>query len=214
MRIILLGPPGAGKGTQAKLLAKKLGIPHIATGDMLRAAVVAQSELGLQVALLMQQGALIPDTLMIDLIIDRISHIDCGNGFVLDGFPRTEPQAQALQDAQVAIDYVLEMKVSDTEVISRLGGRRVHVASGRVYHIEHNPPKNADVDDLSGEALVVRADDQVAVISKRLVAYHKQTEPLVGYYQNIAANSLLQYFALDGGQSIDSMQQEILQALA
>lgn len=213
MRIILLGPPGAGKGTQAKLLAARLGLAHIATGDMLRSAIAAQTELGKQVADLMQQGALIPDILMIDLINTRIGHLDCGNGFVLDGFPRTVPQATALTEANVAINYVLEIKVSDNEVLQRLGGRRVHLASGRVYHVHHNPPKVADCDDLTGEALMIRVDDTAAVIKKRLVAYHQQTEPLVAYYQDSSTKNNFRYIALDGEQTIQEMQQQVAKSL-
>ncbi len=187
MRIILLGPPGAGKGTQAQRLMQHYGIPQISTGDMLRAAVKAGTELGKIAKSVMDAGGLVSDDLIIALVKDRIAQDDCRNGFLFDGFPRTIPQAEALNVAGVGIDYVIEIKVDDEEIVSRMSGRRVHPASGRVYHILHNPPKVAGKDDETGEDLVQRADDEEATVRKRLQVYHEQTSLLVGFYQNMAA---------------------------
>ena len=183
MRIILLGAPGAGKGTQAQTIMNKLGIPQISTGDMLRAAVKAGSPLGLKVKGIMDAGGLVSDDIIIDLVKERITQPDCKKGFLFDGFPRTIPQAQALMDAGIKIDRVIEIDVPDKEIISRLSGRRVHPASGRVYHIEHNPPKTPGVDDVTGEALVQREDDKEDTVRKRLAVYHEQTKPLVTFYK-------------------------------
>lgn len=189
MRIILLGAPGAGKGTQAQFIIEKFGIPQISTGDMLRAAVKAGTPLGLQAKDIMAAGKLVSDDLIIALVKERIAQADCANGFLFDGFPRTIPQAQALLDADVAIDHVLEIAVDDEEIVRRLSGRRVHEGSGRVYHLIYNPPKAEGVDDVTGEPLVQRSDDSEETVRKRLAVYHEQTEPLVGFYRELAQRS-------------------------
>ena len=185
MRIILLGAPGAGKGTQARFITEKFTVPQISTGDMLRAAVKAESPLGLQVKDVMDSGGLVSDEIIIALIQERLQQPDCANGFLFDGFPRTIPQAEALRDAGVHLDHVLEIAVDDEEIVGRLSGRRVHPASGRVYHTEHNPPKVAGVDDLTGEELIQRKDDLEETVRHRLSVYHSQTKPLVAFYQNL-----------------------------
>ncbi len=182
MRIILLGAPGAGKGTQAKLIMDEFAIPQISTGDMLRAAVKNETPLGLQVKDIMATGGLVSDEIIIGLVKERITEDDCANGFLFDGFPRTIPQAQALLDAGIAIDHVMEIAVADEEIVARLSGRRVHEASGRIYHVEHNPPKQEGLDDETGEPLIQRADDSEETVRKRLKVYHEQTEPLVEFY--------------------------------
>ncbi len=186
MRIILLGAPGAGKGTQAKFIMGAYAIPQISTGDMLRAAVKAESPLGLQVKDIMAAGGLVSDEIIIGLVKERIAQDDCKNGFLFDGFPRTIPQAEALNVAGVEIDHVLEIAVDDEEIVSRLSGRRVHPDSGRIYHISYNPPRKADVDDVTGEPLVQRDDDKEGTVRKRLAVYHEQTEPLVAYYKSLS----------------------------
>lgn len=186
MRIILLGAPGAGKGTQAKFIMGSYAIPQISTGDMLRAAVKAESPLGLQVKDIMAAGALVPDELIIGLVKERIAQEDCKNGFLFDGFPRTIPQAEALHAAGVEIDHVLEIAVDDEEIVQRLSGRRVHPDSGRIYHIKHNPPQKPGIDDVTGEPLIQRDDDKEETIRKRLAVYHEQTEPLVTYYRSLS----------------------------
>lgn len=186
MRIILLGPPGAGKGTQAKYITEKFGIPQISTGDMLRAAVKAGTELGLKAKDIMASGGLVSDDLIIALVKERIQEPDCVNGFLFDGFPRTIPQAEALLKEGVTIDKVIEIDVADDEIVSRLSGRRVHEGSGRVYHVTHNPPQQEGVDDVTGEPLIQRDDDKEDTVRNRLAVYHEQTEPLVGFYQDLA----------------------------
>ncbi len=186
MRLILLGPPGAGKGTQAQFITEKYGVPQISTGDMLRAAVKAESALGLQVKDVMASGGLVSDDLIIALVKERIAQPDCANGFLFDGFPRTIPQAEALVDAGVEIQYVIEIAVDDEEIVSRLSGRRVHEQSGRVYHVQHNPPKTAGVDDQTGEPLLQRVDDQEDTVRNRLNIYHDQTKPLVKFYTELS----------------------------
>lgn len=187
MRIILLGAPGAGKGTQAQLIMDEFSIPQISTGDMLRAAVKNETPLGLKVKDIMASGGLVSDEIIIGLVKERIAEADCANGFLFDGFPRTIPQAEALLEAGVAIDHVMEIAVDDDEIVSRLGGRRVHEASGRVYHVQYNPPKNEGLDDVTGEALIQREDDSEETVRKRLQVYHDQTEPLVAFYSNLTA---------------------------
>ncbi len=199
MRIILLGAPGAGKGTQAEYLRENYNIPQISTGDMLRAAVKAGSPLGMQVKSVMESGGLVTDEIIIALIKDRITHADCANGFLFDGFPRTIPQAQALVDAGVDIDVVLEIDVPDAEIVRRLSGRRVHPGSGRIYHIENKPPQVAGVDDLTGEALIQREDDKEETVRKRLAVYHDQTKPLVNFYKKAAAEKKSLRFLAMGG---------------
>ena len=188
MKLILLGPPGAGKGTQAQFITEKYGVPQISTGDMLRAAVKAESELGLQVKDIMASGGLVSDDLIIALVEERIQQDDCVNGFLFDGFPRTIPQAQALVDADIDIQYVIEISVDDDEIVSRLSGRRVHESSGRVYHVEHNPPQKFGVDDETGEPLIQREDDQESTVRNRLSIYHQQTKPLVNFYTDLAVS--------------------------
>jgi len=215
MRIILLGAPGAGKGTQAQVIMSRFGIPQISTGDMLRAAVKAGTELGVAAKKVMDAGGLVSDDIIIGLVKERIAQPDAANGFLFDGFPRTIPQAQAMIDAGVKIDHVIEIRVDDEEIISRLSGRRVHPASGRVYHVEHNPPKVAGKDDVTGEDLVQRADDSEDTIRHRLDIYHSQTQPLVGFYQNLADQpGAAKYTLVQGVGSVDDITQRMLAALA
>ena len=188
MKILLLGPPGAGKGTQAKFICETLTIPQISTGDMLRTAIANKTSLGNQVKAVMDSGKLVSDEIIIALVKQRIAESDCTHGFLFDGFPRTIPQAEALARAGINLDLVLEIAVPDAEIIARLSGRRVHLASGRTYHIIHNPPKVAGVDNETGEALIQREDDKEATIRKRLAVYHDQTEPLSVFYKKMAAN--------------------------
>ncbi len=188
MRLILLGAPGAGKGTQANFIKEKYNIPQISTGDMLRAAVKAGTELGLAAKKIMDAGALVSDEIIIGLVKARLQEPDCANGYLFDGFPRTIPQADAMKDAGVGIDFVLEIDVPDAAIIERMSGRRVHPGSGRVYHVTNNPPKVAGFDDVTGEELVQRVDDAEETVKKRLDVYHQQTEVLVGYYNNWAAS--------------------------
>lgn len=199
MRIILLGAPGAGKGTQAEYLREKFGIPQISTGDMLRAAVKAGSALGKQVKSVMESGGLVTDDIIIALIKDRIEQSDCKNGFLFDGFPRTIPQAQALVDAKINIDVVLEIDVPDAEIVRRLSGRRVHPESGRIYHIDIKPPKNPGKDDLTGEPIIQREDDKEATVQKRLDVYHAQTKPLVNFYKKYSEQHPALHFVTVGG---------------
>jgi adenylate kinase len=187
MRFIFLGPPGAGKGTQAGFIIKKYTIPQISTGDMLRAAIKAGSELGLKAKKLMDAGQLVPDDVIIGLVESRIKEADCAGGFLFDGFPRTLAQADAMKAAGLQIDYVIEIAVPDEEIVQRMSGRRVHTASGRTYHVLFNPPKVADKDDLTGEPLIVRQDDLPETVKERLRVYHAQTKPLIEYYSNWAA---------------------------
>ena len=215
MRIILLGPPGAGKGTQAQFISQEYDIPQISTGDMLRAAIKEGTELGMQAQGIMNAGGLVSDDLIINLVKERIAKPDCVNGCIFDGFPRTIPQAQALADADVAINHVVEISVPDDEIVKRLSGRRQHAGSGRVYHIDHNPPKVEGIDDVTGEALIQREDDQEATIRERLATYHQQTEALVGFYQDKATEgeNAPAYNKFDGTQGIDDVKQQVLTAL-
>jgi len=213
MRMILLGPPGAGKGTQAKFLCETFGIPQISTGDMLRAAVSAGTELGERVKAVMDSGALVSDDIIIELVQARIAEPDCANGFLFDGFPRTIPQAEALDDAGVIIDAVVEIQVPTEDIVRRMSGRRVHPASGRVYHVEFNPPKEADKDDETGEALIQRDDDQENTVRERLDVYNKQTHPLVEFYRNKANNSYLRFVEVDGRGEMKDVHQRIVSAL-
>lgn len=189
MKIILLGAPGAGKGTQANKIKDNLGLPQISTGDMLRTAVKENNPLGIAAKKIMEEGRLVSDEIIIQLVQERIKQPDCKDGFLLDGFPRTIPQAQALHALGIEIDNVIELDVPDEEIIKRLSGRRIHQRTGRVYHIEYHPPKVPDQDDLTGEPLVQRADDSEETVKKRLVVYHDQTTPLVKFYQDLQANS-------------------------
>src|SRR5438874_11930858 len=190
MRLILLGAPGAGKGTQAAFICQKYGIPQISTGDMLRAAVKAGTPLGLAAKKVMDSGGLVSDDIIIGLVKERIAQPDCAKGFLFDGFPRTIPQAEAMKQAGVKLDYVLEIDVPFDAIIERMSGRRSHPASGRTYHVKFNPPKVAGVDDVTGEALVQRDDDQEETVKKRLAVYHNQTEVLLGYYNKWAQSGL------------------------
>lgn len=215
MRIILLGAPGAGKGTQAQFITEKFAIPQISTGDMLRAAVKSRTALGLQVDEVMTSGGLVTDEIIIALVKERIQDPDCENGFLFDGFPRTIPQAAALVEAGVAIDVVLEIDVSDEEIVKRLSGRRVHPDSGRVYHILYNPPKVENLDDVSGEPLIQRKDDTEDTIGNRLSVYHKQTEPLVEFYNGLNAEGhALNVIRVDGMASVDSIRDQVIAVLS
>lgn len=214
MKIILLGAPGAGKGTQAQFLTKTFDIPQISTGDMLRAAIKAGTELGTLAKSFMDSGKLVTDEIIIGLVKERIAQDDCKNGFLLDGFPRTVPQADALKEAGVAIDAVIEIDVADSVIVERMSGRRAHLASGRTYHIVYNPPKVEGKDDETGEDLVQRDDDKAEVVLDRLRVYHEQTAPLVNYYKGVAAaNSTVKYITIDGTQKIDAVEQAILSQL-
>lgn len=216
MRIILLGPPGAGKGTQAKFITERFNIPQISTGDMLRAAVKAGTELGLKAKHIMASGGLVSDDLIIALVKERIKAPDCAKGFLFDGFPRTIPQAQALLDAGIDIDAVVEIFVEDEKIVSRLSGRRVHEASGRIYHVQHNPPKTPGLDDVTGEPLVQRGDDREETVRNRLKIYHEQTEPLVAFYKKLSRESAraIRYARVDGMGSLDAVEARLLAALA
>ncbi|OCG57813.1 adenylate kinase [Gilliamella sp. Nev3-1] len=209
MRIILLGAPGAGKGTQAQFIMQKYGISQISTGDMLRAAVKAGTPLGLQAKELMDAGKLVTDELVIALVKERIAQSDCANGFLLDGFPRTVPQADAMKAAGINVDYVLEFDVPDAVIIDRMSGRRIHAASGRVYHIRHNPPKVENIDDVTGEPLTIRKDDNEEIVRKRLVEYHDLTKPLINYYQHEAKEGRTKYFRVDGTQPVAQVTEEL-----
>ncbi|MDD2780548.1 adenylate kinase [Sulfuricurvum sp.] len=214
MKIILLGAPGAGKGTQAQFLTKAFDITQISTGDMLRAAIKAGTELGTLAKSFMDSGKLVTDEIIIGLVKERILEDDCKNGFLLDGFPRTVPQADALKEAGVAIDAVIEIDVADSVIVERMSGRRAHLASGRTYHLVYNPPKVEGKDDETGEELVQRADDKAEVVLDRLRVYHEQTAPLVNYYKGVAAaDSSVKYITIDGTQKIDVVEHEILTQL-
>ncbi len=215
MKIILLGAPGAGKGTQAQFLIDTFDIPQISTGDMLRAAVKAGTELGLKVKSVMESGGLVTDEIIIALVKERITQDDCDNGFLFDGFPRTIPQAEALIEAGVDVDHVLEIHVPDEEIVKRLSGRRVHPQSGRVYHLEHNPPQKPGVDDVTGEALIQREDDKEETVRKRLEVYHQQTLPLVDFYQTLEKQSgTVKYSQINGVGDIAEIKQQLLTVLS
>lgn len=209
MRIILLGAPGAGKGTQAQFLMKKFGIPQISTGDMLRAAIKAGTEMGLAAKKVMDAGELVSDDIIIGLVKERIAQEDCAGGFLLDGFPRTIPQADAMKDAGVSVDYCIEFDVADDVIVDRMGGRRVHPASGRVYHVVYNPPKVEGKDDQTGEDLIIRDDDQEATVRSRLEIYHQQTKPLVDYYSAEAKSGACEYLKLDGTKAVEEVSAEL-----
>ena len=215
MRVILLGAPGAGKGTQAKFITEKFGIPQISTGDMLRAAVKAGTPLGLEATAIMDAGKLVSDELIINLVKDRIAQPDCAKGFLFDGFPRTIPQAEALVTAGVELDAVVEIAVADEEIVKRIAGRRVHEASGRVYHVIYNPPKVEGKDDETGDSLVQRKDDTEETVRHRLAVYHDQTKPLVDFYQKLAAaNGKPKYSHIEGVGSVEAITAKVLEALS
>ncbi len=215
MKMILLGAPGAGKGTQAKFLTETYGIPQISTGDMLRAAVKAGTDVGLKAKAVMDAGGLVTDDIIIALVKDRLTQDDCQPGFLFDGFPRTIPQAEAMRDAGVGIDVVLEIDVPDEEIVRRLSGRRVHLESGRVYHVEFNPPANEGVDDVTGEPLIQRDDDKEATVRNRLEIYHSQTKPLVDFYQNMEKDTgSVKFIKIDGTRKIDDIVEDIKSKLA
>ncbi len=216
MRLILLGPPGAGKGTQANFITEAFGIPQISTGDMLRAAVKARTPIGIAAKEIMDSGALVSDEIIVTLVKERLRAPDCANGYLFDGFPRTIVQAEAMRAASVRIDYVLEIDVPDSAIIERMGGRRVHVASGRTYHVKFNPPKVAGRDDVTGEELIQRDDDREDTVRKRLAVYHAQTEPLVAYYKAWGATgdaAAPRYRRIDGSARVDAVRDGALAAL-
>jgi adenylate kinase len=216
MRLILLGAPGAGKGTQASFICQRYGIPQISTGDMLRAAVKAGTALGLEAKKVMDSGGLVSDDIIIGLVKERIAQADCAKGFLFDGFPRTLPQADAMKAAGVKLDVVLEIDVPDSAIIERMSGRRVHMASGRTYHVKHNPPKVAGQDDATGEPLIQRDDDKEETVRKRLEVYQRQTRPLVDYYGQWAATgdaNAPRYVRISGTGSVDEITARVMQAL-
>jgi adenylate kinase len=216
MRLILLGPPGAGKGTQAAFICRQFSIPQVSTGDMLRAAVKAGTPLGIAAKKVMDSGALVGDDIIIGLVKERIAQPDCANGFLFDGFPRTIPQAQAMRDAAVPLDVVLEIDVPDSAIIERMSGRRVHLASGRTYHVKHNPPRVDGRDDVTGEPLIQRDDDQEATVRKRLEVYQSQTRPLVEYYARWAASGdggAPRYRKISGSGSVEEITARAMAAL-
>ena len=216
MRVILLGCPGAGKGTQAEFIAKKYQIPRISTGDILRAVVEAGTPLGLQIKQVIDAGKLVSDDVIIALVKERIIQPDCRNGYLFDGFPRTIVQAEALKELDIAIDHVIEIDVDEDEVIKRMSGRRFHPASGRTYHTIYNPPKNENIDDITGELLILREDDKEETVRKRLVVYHKQTKPLIGYFkqgQKFGDKNTLKYTKINGIGSVAEIQRQISQIL-
>ncbi|OZI19359.1 adenylate kinase [Bordetella genomosp. 9] len=215
MRLILLGPPGAGKGTQAGFITQQFGIPQISTGDMLRAAVKAGTPLGLEAKKIMDTGGLVSDEIIIGLVRDRLQQPDCANGYLFDGFPRTIPQADALKDAGVKLDYVVEIEVPEEDIIERMSGRRVHPASGRSYHVRFNPPKAEGKDDVTGEALVQRDDDREETVRKRLSVYREQTRPLVDYYAGWAKTdaSAPRYRKISGVGAVEEIRARLFAAL-
>jgi adenylate kinase len=213
MRLILLGAPGAGKGTQAQFICQHFSIPQISTGDMLRAAVKAGTPLGQEAKEIMAAGKLVSDDLIIALVKERIAQDDCSQGFLFDGFPRTIPQAQAIVDAGIRIDHVLEIAVEDEEIVQRLSGRRVHETSGRIYHVIHNPPRQEGLDDETGEPLMQREDDQEATVRARLRVYHDQTAPLIDFYQALEGDAAPDYHRVAGVGSVEEITAEVLAAL-
>ena len=216
MRLILLGPPGAGKGTQAGFITQAYGIPQVSTGDMLRAAIAARTPVGIAAKAVMDSGALVSDDVIIALVKDRLKAPDCAKGYLFDGFPRTIPQADAMRDAGVGIDYVLEIDVPDAAIIERMSGRRCHVASGRTYHVLYNPPKVSGKDDVTGDALIQRPDDREETVRKRLDVYRAQTKPLVAYYEKWAESGdarAPKYRKIDGTGDVDAVRAACLAAL-
>ena len=215
-RIILLGGPGAGKGTQATLITRKLGVPQISTGDMLRAAISAGTELGMQAKAVMDSGALVSDEIVIGLVRERIVEPDCSDGFLFDGFPRTLAQARALDELGIVIDYVINIAVADEEIVKRMSGRRVHLASGRTYHLVFNPPRVAGKDDETGEDLIQRADDDEATVRNRIEVYHTETKPLIEFYQSASQRDPgngPKFVRIDGVGDVDGIREAIFSAL-
>jgi len=215
MNVILLGPPGAGKGTQASHICEKFNIPQISTGDMLRAAVVAKTTIGLKAKKVIDEGNLVSDDIIIELVKERIQSQDCKNGYLFDGFPRTIAQADALKLEGIKIDYVVEVQVPDEDIVVRMSGRRVHLSSGRTYHIVFNPPNVENKDDLTGDDLIQRIDDQEEIVRDRLSIYHEQTQPLVNYYREVALkhNSVTKFYAINGVGTLDEVKTRINAAL-
>ena len=211
MNVILLGPPGAGKGTQAAHICEKFNIPQISTGDMLRAAVVARTPIGLKAKKVIDEGSLVSDDIMIALVKERIQSQDCKNGYLFDGFPRTIAQADALKLEGIKIDYVVEVQVPDEDIVVRMSGRRVHLSSGRTYHIVFNPPNVENKDDLTGDDLIQRVDDKEEIVRDRLSIYHEQTQPLVNYYSEVALkhNSVTKFYAISGVGTLDEVKTRI-----
>lgn len=216
MKLILLGPPGAGKGTQAKFICEKFGIPQISTGDMLRAAIRDGTPLGLEAKQVIAGGALVSDEIVVALVMERVAADDCASGYLFDGFPRTIPQAEAIKSAGIDLDYVLEIDVPDAEIVDRMDGRRVHLASGRTYHVRHHPPQVEGRDDVTGEALVQRDDDKAETVLKRLRVYHEQTKCLVDHYGRWAASGdarAPKYRSISGVGSLDQVREAVFDAL-
>ena len=215
MNVILLGPPGAGKGTQAAHICEKFNIPQISTGDMLRAAVVARTPIGLKAKKVIDEGSLVSDDIIIALVKERIQSQDCKNGYLFDGFPRTIAQADALKLEGIKIDYVVEVQVPDEDIVVRMSGRRVHLSSGRTYHIVFNPPNVENKDDLTGDDLIQRVDDKEDIVRDRLSIYHQQTQPLVNYYSEVALkhNSVTKFYAISGVGTLDEVKERITSVL-
>ena len=213
MKIVLLGPPGAGKGTQAEIICKNFSIPHISTGDMLREAIAKETALGKQAKEIMDAGNLVPDEVIINLVKERIKQEDCKNGYLFDSFPRTIPQADALDNQEIFLDVVLELTLEDELIINRMSGRRIHQSSGRSYHIEFNPPKNEGIDDETGETLIQRDDDKPDTVKNRLEVYWEQTNPLIVYYRSKSIQTDLKYIEIDGSKTMENVSLEIKEAL-
>ena len=214
MNLIILGPPGAGKGTQATFIATEFNIPHISTGDMLREAIKKGTNLGQKAKEVMDAGNLVSDDLIIELVKERISESDCSQGFLFDGFPRTIPQAEALEENNIQIDGVIELKVPDDEILKRMSGRRIHLNSGRTYHVDFNPPLIEGLDDETGEELIIRKDDEPETVKDRLKVYWKQTQPLIEYYLGNKENSKLDYFSVEGTLSVEEIKNNIKEFLS
>lgn len=214
MNLIILGPPGAGKGTQATFIASEFNIPHISTGDMLREAIKKGTNLGQKAKEVMDAGNLVSDDLIIELVKERISESDCSQGFLFDGFPRTIPQAEALEKNNIQIDGVIELKVPDDEILKRMSGRRIHLNSGRTYHVDFNPPLIEGLDDETGEELIIRKDDEPETVKDRLKVYWKQTQPLIEYYLGNKENSKLDYFSVEGTLSVEEIKNNIKEFLS
>ena len=213
MKVLLLGAPGAGKGTQAQFITQAFGIPQISTGDMLRAAIKAGTPLGLEAKKIMDAGGLVRDDIIIGMVKERIAEPDCANGFLFDGFPRTLAQAEAMVAAGVNLDAVVEIDVPDSAIVERMSGRRVHLPSGRTYHVKYNPPKVAGKDDETGEDLVQRDDDKEETVKKRLAVYHEQTEVLVGFYSQLTGEHAPRYIKVDGTQSVETVKENVIATL-